>query len=259
MRNEQNQDYPDSPHAYDQREDEHEPQNVSSESVSSGSFTMTMNEPGKFSPHAVDARIKSVKRNRSKHLLLLTVALAATLSICSVRWIMETKTTPVKAVIAVKQQPVVVPPPAPVAEKQVIVEAPQKVSLPKRTVAPPDPGKKFRKNWWQYIKADHSSYAYGVLGGINDLAVVFSNKTDFMMDEVTAKVTYLKANGEPWKTKMITVYNLPPHSDSKQSLSKVNRGKWVEVDLSKIVSKRMHFSYAPGKTSRHVDDPYFMD
>jgi hypothetical protein len=211
-------------------------------------------------PRVPDSRISAVKQRRSRRIILLTIALAASLSICSVRWIMEKKTAVAVVKAVPSAQPVVdqAPVSKPVVKNETVAVQEKAEHHPLKVVAvAPDPAKKFRNDWWQYITADHSSYAYGVLGGISDLSVVVSNKTDYVLDEVTAKVTIMKANGKPWKTKTVTIYAVPAHSDKKELLPKVNRGKSVDVILMKIVSKKMHFNY-PGN-AKNGGDPYYMN
>jgi hypothetical protein len=116
-----------------------------------------------------------------------------------------------------------------------------------------------RKNWHRYIHATHSNYGYGIFGGINNLSIHFDNQTDYILEEISAKVTYIKANGKPWKTKYISLFHIPPHSEKKQPLPKVNRGKSVEVTIVRIVSKSMHFKYEPGRNSGITGDPYYLD
>lgn len=118
--------------------------------------------------------------------------------------------------------------------------------------------KNFRRHWQRYINVTNSNYAYGVLGGISDLSLQFSNNTDYPLDEVVAKITVIKANGKPWKSKMVTMSYVPAHSEKKQTIPKVNRGKSVQVSIYKITSRKMHFSYTEGKRVGPLDDPYYM-
>ena len=120
-----------------------------------------------------------------------------------------------------------------------------------------DKEKAFRKNWLKYIRVTNSNYAYGVFGGISNLSVIFKNRTDYPLDEVTAKVTYIKSNGKVWKTRLVTTYGVPARSEKQEPLPKVNRGKSVEVSICKVVSKKMHFAYTEGKRGSNPDDPYF--
>lgn len=206
------------------------------------------------------SKTKEKKENHSKRILLLALGLALTLSLGSIHWMTSQKSIPPPNKIQAS---------APV--QKVVVPVQQEIPvLPQPEIEPPktdsviriepkiDEAKKFRRNWSKYIKAENTNYAYGVLGGINDLSVVFTNKTDYVLEELTAKVVYIKSNGKPWKSKYVSVYNIPPHSERKQTLSKVNRGKSVEITISKIVSSAMHFNYSSDKAYRNSDDPYFM-
>lgn len=196
----------------------------------------------------------TVKEKYSRKIILVVTALAITLSIGSMHWMAQRRTAPpqtTEALIPEKQKITTI------GEKEKAEEERMKEPV-KAVVESEDVAKKFRKNWKKYITATHSNYAYGVLGGINDLSVVFTNKTDFAIDEMKAELTYIKNNGKPWKAKYVSVFNIPPHSEKRKELPKVNRGKTVEINISKIVSSEMHFFYTPGKSSKDPDDPYFM-
>ena len=124
--------------------------------------------------------------------------------------------------------------------------------LPKKTKTPVEgikieKPKPVRIDLSRYVTVSSSNYAYGVLGGINNLSVIFSNKSDYTVDEITAKIVYLKANGKAWKTKYVSVFNVAPHSEKREALPKVNRGKSVEVSLHKMASKKIQYSYTAGK------------
>jgi hypothetical protein len=101
----------------------------------------------------------------------------------------------------------------------------------------------YRTNWSKYMTLTNSNYKHRLLGGIKGLAISFTNKTDYPIEEVIAEITYIKANGKPWKTKMISFYNIAPHSDKQQEIAKVNRSKSVSLSIRKITSSGMHFSY----------------
>ena len=94
-------------------------------------------------------------------------------------------------------------------------------------------------NWRQLISVQKSNYGYGVLGGISNLQINFSNGTDFVVDEATAKITYIKANGKVWKHKMISVKNMKPHSRKSVEVENVYRSKKVTVQLHQVRSRAM--------------------
>ena len=161
---------------------------------------------------------------------------------------------PVKKVVAVAPPPVI--PAEPQHETEPVAKPEEKPSTQHHAVVN-DKAKEIRKNWTKYITAINTSYAYGVLGGIDNLSVKFSNNTDYPLDVVTAKVTYIKANGKPWKSKLVSIYNIPPHSDKEEPLPKVIRGKSVQVSIQKVTSRKMHFNYDPSRLTSDPSDPYY--
>lgn len=128
-------------------------------------------------------------------------------------------------------------------------------------IEPPkaDAAKASRLRWNKLIKASNSNYGIGLLGGIKDLSVIISNHSDYPLDEVVAKVTYIKASGEVWKTVPITLYAIPAHENKDQSVPDVGRAKKVKVSIAKVVSRKMKFSYAEGKKGSDAGDPYFKE
>jgi hypothetical protein len=183
------------------------------------------------------------KRNQTKKIILLGIGLVGALSICSVGWMAHKRSASGTG--------------TKMAAVQEDTAASKNIAVPGIDGGEQD--KNTRKNWRQYITAENSNYAYGILGGINNLSVLFTNRTGYSLDEVTAKITYIKSNGKPWKVKYISVFNLPPHSEKKQALAKVNRGKSVQVSISKVVSKKMHFNYTAGVAGKDPGDPYYME
>jgi hypothetical protein len=190
------------------------------------------------------------KNGKKKKRLILFMSLAALLLVLVIVSLTLVKTgTPSQANVltATPVQP----------NPQVAMLASETKEAPPKTDEAPDHAKLARKNWSRYIKVSNSNYAFGVLGGIHDLTVTFTNNTDYPLDEMTAKVTYIKSNGKPWKTKTITVYNIPAHGERKKQVEKVNRGKSVQVTIQKVKSSKMQFCYTAGKwASGNADDPY---
>lgn len=121
-----------------------------------------------------------------------------------------------------------------------------------------DKGKAARLHWNKLFSASNSNYGIGFLGGIKNLSVVINNKSDYVVDEAVAKITYIKSNGEVWKSKLVTVYGIPAHENKQQSVPDVGRGKKVTVSLQKIVSKKMKFNYVAGMKTANSEDPYLM-
>lgn len=154
--------------------------------------------------------------------------------------------------------------PAVVSSPQTTVAAPPvKAELPetKPAVLPvvvEDKAKTTRQRWRKLIAAANSNYGIGFLGGIKDLSVIISNRTDYPIDQAIAKITYIKANGSVWKTKLVTITNIPAHDSKEQPVEDVGRGKKVKVSIYKILSRKMKFNYTEGQKITNPEDPYVM-
>jgi hypothetical protein len=117
-----------------------------------------------------------------------------------------------------------------------------------------DPSRTARLHWTKLIKASNSNYGIGVLGGIKDLSVSVSNRSDYPVDEAVVNVTYLKANGKTIKNKLITLYGIAPGDSKEHAVPDYIRGKKVRVSLYKVVSKRMKLFYTSAEVLKEQED-----
>jgi hypothetical protein len=115
----------------------------------------------------------------------------------------------------------------------------------------------YRNNWRDYIEVDKDHNKPGLFGGISGLELTVTNSTEYLLDEVTVTVSYIKENGGVWKTIEVPVYNIPAKGEKSYSVPDVGRGVAVETGISGILSKKMHFCYTPGNWASNMDDPYF--
>ena len=190
---------------------------------------------------------------------LLCIALIAGISIYSIK--KAPKQPQVQEnVTATKVQPVL-----PVLNAQAVINTQVRAAgvTPKKKEAPAqkkeDVAKATRLRWNKLIGASNSNYGIGLLGGIKNLSVTVNNQSNYLVDEAVVSVTYIKANGGIWKTKFITINDVPAHESKEQLVPDVGRGKKVKVSLLKVVSKKMKFSYTEGHQIKNPDDPYFKE
>lgn len=101
----------------------------------------------------------------------------------------------------------------------------------------------FRNNWSNYIYSETNDYRVDSWGGIYGLVVSAHNGTDRILDEVIVSVDYYKENGSLYTTKNVPIYNIQPNTSGSISVPDVNRGTRIEVKISKITSKTLHFCY----------------
>jgi hypothetical protein len=195
------------------------------------------------------------QRPKALYGTLLGVALLTGISIYSIE---RASAKPVSKAAAEK--------PAEISSQQMNTAAapkPEEAGIAKPAVkaetAKEDAAKASRLRWSKLVSATNSNYGIGWLGGIKDLSVIINNRSDYPLDEVVAKVTYIKAGGGVWKTVPITLYGVPPHDSKEQPVVDASRGKKVKVSLYKVVSKKMKLNYTEGKRGSDASDPFFKE
>lgn len=211
------------------KRDQHaSPQGVANPSISvSDTSVQASGFPTSGSRSSRQQTVPISASGKKKKIIVLAAALGVALATSS---LMLTK----------KKVAIPAAPPAVVQVKAASVEAPVQDNMVDEDV---DKALQARKHWSKYITAQTSNYGYGMLGGINNLSVLLSNRSDYPVDEMVVKVSYIKGNGKPWKTKFITAHNLAAHTEKKQQVPKVNRGKSVEISIHKVVSKKMQLNF----------------
>lgn len=114
----------------------------------------------------------------------------------------------------------------------------------------------YRNNWPNYIKVDHNEPRVDyTLGGISSFDVYISNETTYMLDQVDVYVEYIRKNGDVYQTRTVSIFNIPAGAtEAGVAPSSVN-GVKVRCEISKIVSKKMHFCYPAD--NGNPEDPYF--
>ncbi len=198
------------------------------------------------------------QRPRTLYGSLLGLALLAGLSLYSINKVSakETSQAPMQVQFSGGQQ-------AMLAQQRAAAETAksgEEATAPAKTeMIKEDAAKASRLRWNRLISANNSNYGIGLFGGIKDLKVIVSNRSDYPLDEVVANVTYVKANGSVWKTVPITLYAVQPHDSKEQSVPDAGRGKKVKVSLHKVISKKMQFNYTEGKKGKDLGDPYFKE
>ena len=115
---------------------------------------------------------------------------------------------------------------------------------------------KYRNNWSDYIKVqnDDPSVNY-TLGGISPFTVYVTNQTDYLLDQVDITINYIRKNGDSWQTKTVSIFNVPSNSNETGTAPESINGVKVNVTITKIISKKMHFCYPAD--NGNTADPYF--
>jgi hypothetical protein len=118
----------------------------------------------------------------------------------------------------------------------------------------PDPLTDVRNNWSRYIYTGETHYTYSLLGGIDAFDIPVENNTNFILDEVTLSVTYIKKSGGVFKTERVSVSNIPPHSMKKVKAPDSPRGVSVDMGITNVISRDMKFIFP--SSNGLPGDPY---
>jgi hypothetical protein len=78
-----------------------------------------------------------------------------------------------------------------------------------------------------------------VLGGISDLEITVTNKSEFELDQVEVEVEYLGPERRVIKKQVIVFTNVKPGKGITQEVPRTNRGVTVNTSIKSINSKTL--------------------
>lgn len=118
--------------------------------------------------------------------------------------------------------------------------------------------KNFRINWTDYIIAERSSFTYNDLGGIYNLSIYLTNKTEYTLDQVQVAVDYIKAAGGIYKTEFVVFENVKPEIKMVLPAPNSERGTKVEYRIYNIYAPSFHFCYDESNPvgNGSINDPW---
>ncbi|NII26416.1 hypothetical protein HB364_15105 [Pseudoflavitalea sp. X16] len=96
-----------------------------------------------------------------------------------------------------------------------------------------------RNHITSFVLAERNSYQYSNLGGIYGLSIKVQNKTIYIIDKVTVKVSYLKPSGEVWKDKFVEFYYVEPWKMVENKVADEPRGVRIEYKIVSITSRSL--------------------
>lgn len=92
-----------------------------------------------------------------------------------------------------------------------------------------------RTNIYSQVTVEGSSYMVNQLfGGISDLRITVTNNSDYLVDIVKVKVSYIKANGALYKEEKLYFNQLGAHSTQTLDAPKSNRGTKVSIETESL-------------------------
>ncbi len=93
------------------------------------------------------------------------------------------------------------------------------------------------------VVANTNEYTSNGLGGISNLDITVSNKTNYIIDEVMVEVEYIKKNGGIFNVEKLVMKNINPNDTKSIRAPDSNRGRTVRVSIKSIYSKQLNLCY----------------
>jgi hypothetical protein len=93
------------------------------------------------------------------------------------------------------------------------------------------------------VVANTNKYTSNGLGGISNLDITVSNKTNYIIDEVMVEVEYIKKNGGIFNVEKLVMKNINPNDTKSIRAPDSNRGRTVRVSIKSIYSKQLNLCY----------------
>ena len=96
-----------------------------------------------------------------------------------------------------------------------------------------------KNNIRSYVKVTGNDYDHSRLGGISNLKVSVVNNSDYELEKVRVKLTYIKANGNIWETHYEDFYLVKSNSTLTHDIQDTKRGISVTYSIVSIKSKEL--------------------
>lgn len=114
--------------------------------------------------------------------------------------------------------------------------------------------KQFVRNNLNQFFDKKATYNYMVLGGISDAMISFYNSSDYPIDVVVIRVSYIKDNGAVWTTNDVTLTNIAANGSAIERSIDTDRGTKLELEILSIHSKALNLCF---NGIQQGFDPYF--
>lgn len=98
---------------------------------------------------------------------------------------------------------------------------------------------RIRNNITSYVTAERNEYTFNSLGGIYNLKIAVTNSTDYVIDLVKVKITYIKANGDVWDTRFVDFNMVKPQIKVTKSIEDTERGTSINYEIVSIKSNAL--------------------
>lgn len=93
------------------------------------------------------------------------------------------------------------------------------------------------KDLKKLVSVQVNDYEVKILGGIKDVEITVQNFSEYLLDEVTVKIDYLKPKGEVVNSEVVTVTNIKPQESKIAEVPSSPRGVKVKYTIVDIRSQ----------------------
>jgi hypothetical protein len=101
----------------------------------------------------------------------------------------------------------------------------------------------YRNGWSRYVTLTGSKYMTSGIGGISDLDLTVSNRTEYPLDNVEVEVDYIKTSGGIYKTEKVVYDIIPAGTQKTLRAPNSSRGTSVNIRIQKVKATAFHFCY----------------
>jgi hypothetical protein len=96
-----------------------------------------------------------------------------------------------------------------------------------------------KDNITDYVTVETNDYKHYEIGGIVDLEVIVTNKTEYTLDNVKVEITYIKKDGDVWKNQDVNTDMIGPRQYMTIKVPDTNRGTSVRCRITSVKSSSL--------------------
>lgn len=111
--------------------------------------------------------------------------------------------------------------------------------------------KTYRLNWSAFVAAAPKDFKQAnIMGGISNLVLRLTNKSPYAIDSAKVLVSYIKKNGEVFKTETMQFDHIGGNSNKELYAPESKKGVKVQCKIVNLVSREMDLCYSANTHSK---------
>lgn len=114
-----------------------------------------------------------------------------------------------------------------------------KINREQETIQVEDDKSTIRSNINSYVTVETNDYQHYEIGGIVGLKVIVTNNTNYLLENVKVRITYIKKNGEVWRNRDIDFSMIDAQNSMTMTIPDTDRGVSVQCRVVGIKSSSL--------------------